>query len=319
MPRSLNTATATDRACSSARGVARSGRPARTARSRSGGVLVGVGILDADNGQVEFAIVHIADIIAAGANANRESSMFNNCVMRAVLYLAALLLMVVPGSANAAVTITFWSHEFSGDFPHAFFTLRGTIDANGAPVDTNFGFTAKAATPAVLFGTVPGRLDIAKPGYMAASDAQFSLVLTDAQYADILALVAAWDPKTGDGHYNLNGRNCVHFVQDAARRLGLAGVDHPKLMKRPRSYLDAVEAANLGRVTPVNMHGKEYLAHLAPIPTAIEPTTRSVNARRPRRPQPHHGLNWPQKHPRQAGDDAREARLSMVPLETSRP
>ncbi len=33
-------------------------------------------------------------------------------------------------------------------------------------------------------------------------------------------MVAAWDEKTGDSHYNLNQRNCVHFVQEAARRIG---------------------------------------------------------------------------------------------------
>ncbi|MCE3590045.1 hypothetical protein LXJ59_25990, partial [Escherichia coli] len=56
--------------------------------------------------------------------------------------------------AWAAVTITFWSHEFGNSFPHAFFTLRGVPDAGGAPVDANYGFTAKAVTPALLMGTV---------------------------------------------------------------------------------------------------------------------------------------------------------------------
>ena len=35
--------------------------------------------------------------------------------------------------AQAAVTITFWSHELGNSFPHAFFSLRGTVDATGQP------------------------------------------------------------------------------------------------------------------------------------------------------------------------------------------
>ncbi len=107
--------------------------------------------------------------------------------------IAALLLSLAALPAHAAVTITFWSHEFGNHFPHAFFTLRGTPDAGGAPVDLNYGFTPKAISPAILFGPVQGRIDIAKRSYMDGSDAQFSLVLTDAQYADILRLVEPAD------------------------------------------------------------------------------------------------------------------------------
>lgn len=183
---------------------------------------------------------------------------------------AALLVASLFASAPAwaAVTITFWSHELGNSFPHAFFTLRGVPDAGGAPVDVNYGFTAKSVSPAILMGTVAGRLDISKPFYIAGSDAQFSVVLSDAQYNAVLGLVAAWDEKTGDSHYNLNRRNCVHFVMEAARLAGLTGLDQPGLMKKPRSYLQAVAAANPGRVTVVKMHGKAYLASLPPLVAA---------------------------------------------------
>lgn len=181
---------------------------------------------------------------------------------RFVATLAALLLSLAALPAHAAVTITFWSHEFGNHFPHAFFTLRGTPDAGGAPVDLNYGFTPKAISPAILFGPVGGRIDIAKRGYMDGSDAQFSLVLTDAQYASILRLVDEWDEKKGDGTYRMNTRNCVHFTQEAARRAGLLNVDFPALMKKPRSYLKAVAQANAAQVTVIDRHGKEYLAAL---------------------------------------------------------
>lgn len=183
------------------------------------------------------------------------------------LLAAALLLASLFGSAPAwaAVTITFWSHELGNSFPHTFFTLRGVPDAGGAPVDANYGFTAKSVSPAILMGTVPGRLDISKPFYISGSDAQFSVVLSDAQYNAVLALIAAWDEKTGDAHYNLNQRNCIHFVKEAARIAGLTDLDRPKLMKKPRSYLQSIAAANADRVTIVKMHGKAYLATLPPL------------------------------------------------------
>lgn len=185
------------------------------------------------------------------------------------LIATALLLSSLFGAAPAwaAVTITFWSHELGNSFPHAFFTLRGVPDAGGAPVDANYGFTAKSVSPKLLMGTVAGRLDISKPFYIAGSDAQFSVVLTDAQYNAVLGLVAAWDEKTGDAHYNLNQRNCVHFVKEAARIAGLTDLDRPKLMKKPRSYLQSIAEANAGRVTLVKMHGKAYLATLPPLAT----------------------------------------------------
>jgi hypothetical protein len=117
-------------------------------------------------------------------------------------------------------------------------------------------------------GTVPGRLDIAKPAYIANSDAQFSLLLTDAQYARILALVAGWSDKTGDGRYNMNSRNCIHFVAEAARIAGVATVEFPALMKKPRSYLKAVAAANPTQVTIIAKNGRAYLASLPPLVVA---------------------------------------------------
>jgi hypothetical protein len=179
------------------------------------------------------------------------------------LGLALLLSIGIVSAAHAAVTITFWSHDFGSSFPHAFFTLRGTPNAGGAPVDVNYGFTAKTISPAILMGTVAGRLDTARPVYIQGSDAQFSVVLTDAQYAAVLALTREWG-ENGDHRYNLNKRNCVHFVREAARRSGVAAVEFPALMKKPRSYLKAVAAANGERVTVIGQSGSTYLATPAP-------------------------------------------------------
>ena len=186
--------------------------------------------------------------------------------------LAVLLLSLGPAlPARAAVTITFWSHELGNDFPHAFFTLRGVPDAGGAPVDISYGYTLRTVSPAALFGPVPARLDLTTRGYMRRSDAQFSLTLTDAQYRDMVSLAYEWSRP--EVLYVLNSRNCVHFTKEAARRLGLSGVDQPKLMKKPRSYMKTLAAANVGRVTVVAMDGDDYLDALPPLPApAIAPT-----------------------------------------------
>jgi hypothetical protein len=192
--------------------------------------------------------------------------------MRTFLTLAAAFFIwsFAPVHAQAAVTITFWSHELGNSFPHAFFTLRGIPDAGGAPVDTNVGFTAKSVSPALLMGPVAGKLDIAKPGYVAGSDAQFAVIMSDAQYEAVLRLVDAWSEGKPDSVYRLSDHNCVTFVKEAARIVGLTGLDQPKLMKKPRSYLKAVQVENGGRVTPLGLHGKVYLASLAPVTLTSE-------------------------------------------------
>lgn len=178
---------------------------------------------------------------------------------------SALLLLVTALPAQAAVTITFWNRDFGNYFPHAFFTLRGTPDRGGPAVDGSYGFTAQSVSPALLFGNVKGRVETPKLTYMEGSHARFAVTLTDAQYDAILRLIAGWSEKTGDSTYNLGKRNCVHFVREALRTSGLEGLDHPKLMKKPTSFLSAVESANTGHVIVIDKIGKEYLASLPPI------------------------------------------------------
>jgi hypothetical protein len=202
---------------------------------------------------------------------------------------AALLSLAMAGPAEAGVTISFWSHEFGNEFPHAFFVLEGTPDAGGAPVQASYGFTAKAVTPAILMGSVPGRIDETKHGYIENSDVHFSVMLTDAQYADVLRLVEEWG-EAGDHHYNLNRRNCVHFVAEAARRSGLTVVEERKLMKKPRSFVHSLEPLNQGRVRLLEMDGDKFYVladrtsapgSAAPVvqaaPTVIAPQPVAVN------------------------------------------
>jgi hypothetical protein len=158
--------------------------------------------------------------------------------------LALALLLAFPAPAWAAVEIAFYSRELGGNnFPHAFIVLRGTIDATGEPVDTSFGFTAKAVTPAILLGSVGGEVVVEGANQIARSDRQFTVTITDEQYGAVLAVVERWRARPQPS-YNMNRRNCVHFVGEVAQAIGLR-VEFPRqLMKRPRSYLQHVRSLN---------------------------------------------------------------------------
>jgi len=154
-----------------------------------------------------------------------------------------LLLLMIPAAAPAAVEIAFYSKEFGDSFPHAFVRLEGTLDANGAAVDANYGFTARHVSPAVLFGSVTGEIISAGHAYIADSDRHVSFVLSDQEYGVVLETVERW--RTLDQpSYNLNRRNCVFFVADVARALGMVANTPPALMKKPRSYTEALVRDN---------------------------------------------------------------------------
>lgn len=160
------------------------------------------------------------------------------------MLLAALLLFGLPGPAAAAVEIAFYSRELGGNnFPHAFVALRGTVDATGERVDTTYGFTAKAVTPALLFGSVAGEIVVEGERQIARSTRQFALVLSDERYRAVMAVVERWRSRRQPS-YNLNRANCVHFVAELAEAVGLRVERDQRLMKRPRSFLQHVRTLN---------------------------------------------------------------------------
>lgn len=157
--------------------------------------------------------------------------------------IALFLFALLPASARAQVTVTFYSHELGSSFPHAFIVLKGTTGSGSIPVDANFGFTAKSVSPAILMGPVMGVIEAAKPGYIRHSDRKFALTITDEQYASLIALVGKWRALPGKS-YDLNRRNCIHFVGEVAQVLGLRVMFDKKLIKRPRSFLESIIRLN---------------------------------------------------------------------------
>lgn len=157
------------------------------------------------------------------------------------LLLPLLLLFGALAPAHAAVEVAFYSREAYGDrFPHAFVRLTGTVDATGEPVDLAIGFTAKAITPAILLGSVAGDLVIEEPELIARSDRQFAVTVSDAQYGAVLAVIERYRRAS----YNLNRRNCVHFVGEIAAAIGLNAPVVRGLMKKPRSFLQHIRSLN---------------------------------------------------------------------------
>ena len=161
---------------------------------------------------------------------------------KAFLFLAIFIAACFPRLAMAEITVSFYSHDFGSSFPHTFIVAKGTLDRGGA-VDANYGFTAKSVTPAILMGSVIGVVEAAKPNYIASSDRQFAVTVNDSQYDAMMVLIEEWRTLPGKS-YNLNKRNCIHFIGAIAERLGLKVVYDPKLMKKPKSFLVSVMALN---------------------------------------------------------------------------
>ncbi|MDT9599651.1 hypothetical protein [Sphingosinicella rhizophila] len=163
---------------------------------------------------------------------------------RLLCLLLSAALALGATQAAAAVRITFYSKEFGTSFPHAFVVLEGRLDQGGEPIADNYGFTAKSVTPAILMGAVKGEIvSHDKDDYVRKSDKHFTFTISDGEYERVMERVNAWR-HAPQPSYDLNRRNCVHFVAEVAAILGMHA-DTSRLMKKPRSYLEALTRANL--------------------------------------------------------------------------
>jgi hypothetical protein len=164
---------------------------------------------------------------------------------RALATLAALLLAWIAVPASAAVSITFYSKELGASFPHAFVVLEGNLDRGGPRIEEDYGFTAKTISPAILWGKVAGEvITDHSVSYVKGSDRHFTVTLSDSEYDRAMATVARWRAARQPS-YDLDKHNCVHFVAEIAASIGLTP-DTSRLMKKPRSFLEALTQSNRG-------------------------------------------------------------------------
>ena len=162
------------------------------------------------------------------------------------LFLIVAAVAVWHGPAQAEVQVSF--HSFSGSFltgryPHAFVAFDGKLDDTGEVIHSNFGFSAKSAGPAVLAGPVAHGMYTEKEKYLRSTNRHFTITVPDATYRLMLAEVAAWRDAPGK-YYELDTRNCIHFVGRIAQLAGLK-VEYPKnMIRHPKRWLNHVIALN---------------------------------------------------------------------------
>jgi hypothetical protein len=157
-----------------------------------------------------------------------------------------LLLTILPQAALAQVTLAF--HSFNGSYlggryPHAFIVLDGTL-ANGQRVRENYGFSTSASAFSALNGPVPGVIQVEKEKYIASTNRHFAVPISDAQYHAILAEVNAWKDAPGQKRYQLDKRNCIHFVARIAQMVGIKAEVPQNMVRRPKLWLNLVTRLN---------------------------------------------------------------------------
>jgi hypothetical protein len=171
------------------------------------------------------------------------SSVVRSAVARLLLVAAALMLW--HGAAQAAVQVSF--HSFSGSvfgrYPHAFVVFEGTLNETGAPIHENYGFSATSAGPQVLLGPVKHGMYTEKDKYIRTTNRHFTVTVSDATYWRMKQEVAAWRDAPGK-YYDLDKRNCIHFVGAIAQIAGLK-VDFPEsMLRKPKIWLNHIAALN---------------------------------------------------------------------------
>jgi hypothetical protein len=161
--------------------------------------------------------------------------------------LAGLLLAMAAGPALAEVTLTFYAHPGArvrgGEllFPHAYVHASGSLEDTGDAVDWAAGFTAKNPGPQLLFARGAGVVATPEARYVGEGRPYLRLKVTDDAYRAVRARADWWNGPEGSV-YDLRRRNCISFIADLARVIGLATAQEPSM--KPGTFLEATAALN---------------------------------------------------------------------------
>lgn len=164
------------------------------------------------------------------------------------LWTALIVAAALTWSPAAFAKVTMSFHSFNGSvlfgrYPHTFIVLQGTEEATGRTVNENYGFSAKSTSPAVLNGPVEHVVMTEKAKYITTTNRHFTVELTDAEYRRVVQEVARWRDAPGK-YYDLDTRNCIHFVGRMAEIAGLK-VSYPKnMLRKPKAWLNHVTGLN---------------------------------------------------------------------------
>ena len=126
--------------------------------------------------------------------------------------------------------------------------VTGTVDSTGEKVHANYGFTLlETINVTVLAVPAAGQIHAVRDADIPSSNLHFSLILTDEEYAKVMAMVETWKTLPQPS-YRLRERNCVTFVAHAATLLGLDGSMVRGLELKPHGFLDSVRDRNAERI-----------------------------------------------------------------------
>lgn len=164
-----------------------------------------------------------------------------------LIWLCLLAATFVPGQAVADVLVAFKGHGggriHAGQllFPHAYVHLRGVTD-DLTSVDEGYGFTAANPGPWLLMAPGPGIVVPPDERYLSQSQTYFEVHISDDELTALRQRVRSWSEEDR-GRYRLRGRNCITFVAEIARVLGLRVPAEDTLS--PDEFLTNLAALNM--------------------------------------------------------------------------
>ena len=171
------------------------------------------------------------------------SKPLRRALARVILFLTALACWTDAALAQVQVSFHSFNGSLFGRYPHAFVVFEGRLDDTGEVVNENYGFSARTAGPNVLMGPVAHIIMTEKSKYIRTTNRHFTLSVSDATYRRMKSEVIAWRDAPGR-YYDLDTRNCIHFVGRIAELGGLR-VEYPQAMlRKPKEWLNHVTALN---------------------------------------------------------------------------
>jgi len=171
-------------------------------------------------------------------------AMSQRLLFRLFLAFAPLLAWAAPAEAQVQVSFHSFSGSFlTGRYPHAFVAFDGTLDDTGERIHTNYGFSARSAGPSVLAGPVEQGMYTEKEKYVRSTNNHFTITVSDATYRRMVQEMVAWRDAPGK-YYDLDHRNCIHFVGAIAQIGGLTVDYPPSMIRHPKEWLNHIAALN---------------------------------------------------------------------------
>ena len=166
--------------------------------------------------------------------------------LRFAALIAAISAACLTTPALAAVTVHF--HSFNGSvlfgrYPHTFVVFEGELDSNGQRVNENFGFSAKYTSQAITNNPAEHEIIIEDADTIEDTNRHFSVSISDAQYRALRSEVERWRNYPGR-YYDLDERNCIHFVATLAAMIGIQADVPEDMLRRPKKWLNYVTRNN---------------------------------------------------------------------------